>query len=125
MSAVQVKVRLITSAQTGEQVVVKVYSAIPSPFGTNVLSRTTGFKHMKSYRGGPENAVRVVATMLGDELADRFGDTEDPDTIGKTAVKAFKEALARAERQGFNKQRVEVDEDLYVASDVAEGLQET
>ena len=123
--AMQVSVQLVTSKETGEAVVIKVYSNRKNGVGKLVLQRTTRYSDMRSFKGGAPEAVHMVAAILADECHERFGDDEDPDKVGQAAVKAFKEALARAERQGFGKKRMEVGEDVYVNADVSEGKNES
>lgn len=117
--SVKVKVKLVTPP---EAVIVKVYSAKKRG---SILSRTTNFADMKSYSGGPRVAVAVVAGVLAKELCLRFGDNISEEIMAKAAVDAFDEALMRGERQGFNKKRMEVDEDTYITVDHSEGNQET
>lgn len=119
--AMKVKVQLVTSAETGEAVIIKVYSNKKNDVGTLVLQRTTKYADMRSFKGGAHNAVHIVAAMLADECSERFGDQEDADAVGKAAVKAFEEALARGERQGYGKKRMEVGEDTFITADVSEG----
>lgn len=125
MASMPVKVQLITSKETGEAVVVKVLSNARCEQGHHGLQRTTAYKHMRDFKGGPEQAVHFIAAILADEACERFGDDVDADQVGKAAVEAFKEALFKAERHGFGKKRMMVDEDVSVLTDYSEGTSES
>ena len=85
------------------------------------------FADAKAYKGGPEKMVEDMGGALAEAMNahPKFKDDHDPEAVARAAVEAYKDALVRAERNGFGKFIEISDDEQNVAVKATGGKSET